>query len=80
MSQAATAMHSVLFSVEVSRKLNGQQTGWKNHCLNWPADGKVQENEKDMCEVLIILQGQDNQEMPGQCPSTWSTEGHQPLL
>lgn len=29
------------------------------------ADGKVQENEKSISKVLIILQGQDNQEMPG---------------
>lgn len=29
------------------------------------ADGKVQENEKNMPKALIILQGQDNQEMPG---------------
>ena len=37
-------------AVEVSRKLNRQQTGWNSCCLNWPADEKVQENEKDMSE------------------------------
>jgi len=67
-------------AVEVSRKLNGQQSGWKNHCLNWAAHGKVQDNEQHMSEVLIVLQGQDNQEMPEQCLSTWSAEGHQLFL